>query len=171
MRDSFAVTGHPGCPMVVVAAVFARLVAGPLVAYGVAARWRRGFWSHDRRVCRRRRGRWCRCPRCRRRNQRPLWPRFRSNRVQAGRPHIREIGSATSGAVCAGSSPAEAGYFSGVSSGSRSGPSMKPPTDTGIIRMIFLIGFAPTGSGRLGGRGSAVGEIAVPVAEGPGREP
>lgn len=40
--DRFAVTSYPGCPVVVVAAILARLVAGPLVADRVAARWRGG---------------------------------------------------------------------------------------------------------------------------------
>jgi hypothetical protein len=56
-----------------------------------------------------------------------------------------------------------------MSSGSRSGPLMKPSTDTGIIRMTFLIGVRSDGTHRLGGWGSALGKIAVPVAEGLGR--
>ncbi len=37
-------------------------------------------------------------------------------------------------------------------SSSRPGPSMKPSADTGIVRMIFLVGVPSDGPGRLGGR-------------------
>jgi len=47
----------------------------------------------------------------------------------------------------------------------------KPSTDTGIIRMIFLIGVASADVRAARRPGSTLDQVPVPVAEGAGREP
>ena len=48
---------------------------------------------------------------------------------------------------------------------------VKPPADTGVIRMMFLVGVASAGVRAARGPGSALDQVPVPVAEGAGREP
>lgn len=47
---------------------------------------------------------------------------------------------------------------------------VEPPADTGIMKMMFLIGVGCAGVGVARGRGSALDQVPVPVAEGGGRE-
>jgi hypothetical protein len=48
---------------------------------------------------------------------------------------------------------------------------VKPSADTGMIRMIFLIGVASADVRAARRPGSALDQVPVPVAEGVGREP